>query len=195
MRRYPRIAQFSAQVRRGEGKNLATKEDIEDITASIERVRSQHAAGLERVRAELHRALNVHKLQCETELKTYEQIWVDLVDVQQAALSLRPVVDTLPHDGSEKQRIIQKRLETFGESFNRFVSRVHSRRPFYPTDVFKELMELVRLAHGEAINVQWGDKHGAGYWKEAMANAEAISAQVDKVCGVVRVRLASAGAA
>src|SRR5215213_11200962 len=98
-------------------KNLATKEDIEDITASIERVRSQHTAELERVRSDLNRALNVHKLQYETELKTYEQIWVDLVDVQRAALSLRPVVDTLPHDEAEKQRVMQKRLETFGDAF------------------------------------------------------------------------------
>jgi hypothetical protein len=176
-------------------KNLATKEDIEGITASIERVRSQHAAELERVRSDLNRALNVHKLQYETELRTYEQIWIDLVDVQRAALSLRPIVDTLPQDESEKQRVIQKRLETFGEAFNRFVARVHSRRPFYPPEVFAELNELLRLAHGEAIDVQWGDKHDAGYWKDAKRNAEAISAQVDKVCEAVRRRLGSAGAA
>ena len=176
-------------------KNLATKEDVGDITATIERVRSQYATDLERVRSDLTRSLNVHKLQYETELRTYEEIWKDLVDVQRAALSLRPMIDSVPRDEAERNRVVQKRLEAFGEAFNRFTARVHSRRPFYPQSIFTVFDELLRLAHSEAIDVEWGDKHDRDYWKDARRNATAISDQVDKICDAVRARLASSGAA
>ena len=178
------------------GKNLATKEDIADITSRIEEVRAQYATQLEKVRFELARAGNVHRFQYETELKTYEAIWNILVEVQDAVQSLRPILDTRLSDKADQDKRDQERLRSFGEAFNKFRGIVHKRRPFFPRQIFSELEALMKLAHGEALEVAYKEEGWSKeYWQSARKNAEAISTQVDSICEAIRTRLRDTGVA
>jgi hypothetical protein len=51
------------------GKNLASKEDIEELTRKVEGIKAQHSLELERLRSELGRASLIHKAQYETEFR------------------------------------------------------------------------------------------------------------------------------
>jgi hypothetical protein len=167
------------------GKNLATKEDVGALTHAVESVKLQY-----------QRAGVVQKAQFEAELHTYEEIWEKLIDVQRSAMELRPALDRGLAPGETKEQRKSQRLQRFADAFNEFTRTVRKRRPFYPEEVFKELNELVRLAHSEAVDYQLGEPGvDPGYWKQAMDNAQKISAQVDNLCNVIRERLAKVSAA
>lgn len=74
------------------GKNLATKEDIEEITEKVESVRTQHATSLEHLRLELHsiaherqtRFLKLH----ERRVEAIDGLYCRLVRTQSAFFPL-----------------------------------------------------------------------------------------------------------
>lgn len=51
------------------GKNLATKEDVADITSRIEDVKAKYAQDLEGLRAAIHSRLGIHQFRYERELE------------------------------------------------------------------------------------------------------------------------------
>lgn len=157
-------------------KNLATKEDIGTLTHQVEGVKLQY----QRAGA-----------QFEAEFRTYQEIWERIVDVQRAALDLRPVLDRGLAPGETREDRKSQRLQRFADAFNEFNRLYWKRRPFYADAVFQELNELTTVVHGEAIGYEIGEL-GAHreYWTEARANAEKIAAQVERLCTVIRERLA-----
>jgi len=64
------------------GKNLATKEDIKDITEKIEAVRSQYA-----------KQQHIHEMAFDKEFEILSEVWATLVDLRNATLGLRPILD------------------------------------------------------------------------------------------------------
>jgi hypothetical protein len=173
------------------GKNLASKEDIEELTRKVEGIKAQHSLELERLRSELGRASLIHKAQYETEFRAYKEIWPRLVDVQRAAAALRPIWDyTDPKESPEERR--RRRSQEFGEAFNALQNAVWKRKPFYSAAVHRELQELTHLAHGEAIDYQHGDPNrDDNYWPDTIKNMEAISAKVDMICEAIRQRVSA----
>jgi hypothetical protein len=176
------------------GRNLATKEDVASITNEIEGVRSQHLAALEHLRSDLARGLNMHKVRYETELDTYKEIWAKLVPLEHATLLLRPTkvfgaVPTGPIDEHNRQL-----LKAFWEAFAPFSDLVYKTRPFYPESVYRELTNLMHLVHGEALDFRLRDPaKDQDYWDKALANADAIIGQIDKICDTIRSRLTETG--
>jgi hypothetical protein len=49
------------------GKNLASKEDLEELTRNVEGIKTKYSGELERLRFDLSRASLIHKAQYETE--------------------------------------------------------------------------------------------------------------------------------
>src|SRR5574341_2266116 len=64
------------------GKNLATKEDIEEITRKVEAVRAEYA-----------QLSHVHRLTFEKEFEILDGLWKALVDLGSATQGLRPILD------------------------------------------------------------------------------------------------------
>lgn len=173
------------------GKNLASKEDLEELTRKVEGVRTQYLGELEHLRFDLARASLVYKAQYETEFRVYEEIWQRLVDVQRTVAALRPMLDyTDPKESSEERR--SRRLREFGEAFNAMQTAVWKSKPFYSAAVHRELQELSRLIQGEAIDYQHGDPHrDQDYWRDAQKNIEAISNKIEAVCEAIRQRVSA----
>lgn len=171
------------------GKNLASKQDIEELTRKVEGIRSQYLTELERLRFDLERASLMHRARYETEFRVYEEIWQNLVPVQRAVASLRPMFDYADPKETDAERRT-RRLNMFGEAFNALQTAIWKGKPFYSAEVHRELQELSRLLHSEAVDYQYGDAHrDEDYWRTAKQNAEAIGKQVDLVCEAIRARL------
>jgi len=62
------------------GKNLASKEDLEELTRKVEGVKTQYLSELERLRFDLGQASLVHRAQYETEFRVYEEINMEVHD-------------------------------------------------------------------------------------------------------------------
>jgi hypothetical protein len=175
---------------------VATKQDLREIIEKVDTLRAGSVADSARLRADtVKQPPEVRQFQYDTELKTYEDVWTMLVQVQTATEGLRPVLDTIHlHEQAVKEARDRKRLADFADVFNSFTRFVQHRRPFFPPPIYLELQRLMTLAHGDAIDVAHVREHqDPAYWMSARENAEAISHQVDRIGEVIRDRLRLTG--
>ena len=168
------------------GENLATKEDISEITDKVENVKTSYATSLEKFKSELTKQLYIHNLQYDSEYKIYLEIWEELIEVRNATLKMRPMFDTSTGDKEGRK---QERLKIFADCFNKFHLNVDKKRPFYVESVYKELYELIKIVHTEYIDYQYGEEYDKNYWKDANDNADKIISQIDAICNKIRERI------
>ncbi len=71
-------------------ENLATKQDIGEITRTVEEVKSNLATSLELIKWELGKKATIHRLAAESEFKALTEIAKHLYEIQLATENLRP---------------------------------------------------------------------------------------------------------
>jgi len=176
---------------REKGKNLATKEDVGQITTKIESAKTEFAERLEKVRASLEVRSHYSRVRYEREMKTYEEVWTKLCGLKDAALSLRPVMDSSLKEGQTEEDRKRERAGKFIDCYMQLSRAVDYSRPFYPPGIWIELRQLLDLCWKEGVQYRFrGDGRGMiDYWDQAMENAKAITSQVDKTCEAIRSRL------
>jgi hypothetical protein len=165
---------------REKGKNLATKEDISEITRKVESIKTDLAT-----------KQHFSQIRYEREVKVFEEIWPKLCELQGAVLSLRPVMDYSPREGETVESRKQERAAKFNAAFNNYRITINHNRPFYPPKIWEELQTILKLCWGEAVqfSVHSGERIPRDYWEKAMDNAKAINEQIDKTCEAIRTRL------
>lgn len=175
------------------GANLATKEDVEEITRKVESIRSEQVAGIERLKSELSQVQTINRTQYELELAALRDVWEALLPVHRAAAALRPAWDSVLAEGETEQSRKRGRLTRFYDTLTPFGDVVWKHRPFYSASVFGELSELLRLMQVEAVQYRVFDSNRKeDYWDKAEESAAAINRQVEFVCETIRNRLSVA---
>jgi hypothetical protein len=163
------------------GENLATKEDIGDITKEIEIVRIS-----------LGSQLHVHRVRYEKEFDILLDLSEHLVELQASVLGLRPTTDWNPPDRDDEEKI--KRLTRFSDAFYQLRKNAASRRPFYPQDIYESVDKLTKVAFSEAFEFSHFSRedrrHRAkDYWERAEKNAEEITSLAEEVLNKIRERV------
>jgi hypothetical protein len=95
-------------------ENVATKQDIAQLTHLVEDIKADHARDLERLKSGLLKDVGSHRIQYETELQTYKEIWAAAYDVFNATNALRP--HSSQRDGSGMRRNLSRLTMRRGES-------------------------------------------------------------------------------
>ncbi len=137
---------------REKGRNLATREDVAEITRKVESVKTDYSRELERVRAELEasnrrvqaeldKTVFVHRIQFETEFNALSDVWEKLAAVRSTMSVLRPAM-AIVDNREDPHQALQRRFSAFSTSVNALVRSVHDRSPFYPQNIFEELEVL-----------------------------------------------------
>jgi uncharacterized membrane protein len=165
------------------GKNLATKEDIKDITDKVESIRLEYA-----------RRQHKHEIAFGKEFEILSEVWNTLVDLRIATQGLRPLLDYVhPNETDEERKV--NRLQKFAESFEVFASTVVKNQPFYPEDVYESLFQIMMISREEADEYSHRDPNkrplDSQYWDNALNNQKKILAMVDQVCEKIRNRIAA----
>lgn len=171
-------------------KNLATKEDVQQITEAVESVKNKFEQDNERLRHSLERSNHVTKFQFEKEYDLYREMWASLVDLKRTSLSLRPVMDFIdPKESAEERK--KNRLNKFADAYEKTVDVAEKSRPFYPAAIWLELRKLLDIAHKEAVGYRHQDegRNWEKYWGDAQAAQKAILEQIDVVSVAMRDRL------
>ena len=175
------------------GKNLATKEDIEDITDKIEHIRSDYSSSLEMFKSELNKQLQIHRISFEKEFDILSELWKSLSKLRYATASLRPEGDIIDTRITEEERKKQ-RLQNFFDSYNSAFEIVQYNRPFYPDYIYDEVNKIMRISMREAIqyknrSCEYNEKgYDQKYWDKAVENIEQIVSGVDQVCHKIKSR-------
>ena len=179
------VASYGAE----KGKNLATKEDVGEITRRIETVRTSYAAELERLRVTLTATAAVHRAQYEAEVATYTAVWEKIMVLHGALYGVWGQRSAMDHADLEGQSAAD--AARFVGAVLAFRQEVERRRPFYPNAVYNELLALddmitdLGTPYLPPVPVPYRARRGPG-----SVDLEVVAAQVDRVCEVIRGRLA-----
>lgn len=174
------------------GENLATKEDISEITNKIETVKHDYARQLESTKAELSAALSTHGFRYEKEYEVLNDLTALLVDVRDVSLSLRPVIEFKDPSKTDEEVKKEKLQRLFEAGRALYLSR-EKKRPFYPAEIYEAILAVEKIARSESINYQYKDpldeKNFLTYWDEAEKNQEEIASLADLAMEKIRSRV------
>lgn len=160
------------------GKQRAIQDRLAENTKIVESLKSQ-----------FDQASHAAKVQFETEFRIYKEVWVSVLSLRNATLSLRPVLDK--RDPAETPQAEQRRrLGDFYKAFYDFRKIAEENKPFYPEDIWKELNALLQLMHGEAIAYRMDspEKDFDKYWTDSEKNEKQILNAVENICNRIRDR-------
>lgn len=174
------------------GENLATKEDISEITDKIESVKHEYANDLESVKAELSAKLSTHGFRYENEYSILSELTGLLVDVRDASVSLRPVMDFKDPNKADAD-IKRERLQRLFEARRLLYFAREKKRPFYPEEIYQSILSIEKSVHTESVKYQYQNPFDEGnfmsYWEEAEKNQNEITASAEAAMEKIRSRV------
>ncbi|MCD9495020.1 hypothetical protein [Photobacterium carnosum] len=173
-------------------ENLATKEDIGDITQKIEDVKIDYATQLEETKAALMSRISTHSYRFEKEYEVLSQLTECLVEVRSATLQLRPIFDRVDLTESEDERK-NKRLDRLYDARKTLFQVRETKRPFFTKDIYKSILEIDKTAHHESIGYELHSPNDLkrDYWEDAEKNQETITQSVEQAMTKIRERVRS----
>lgn len=186
------LKSFFPEYFKKKAENLATKEDIADITNQIESVKHEYATQLENARADLSALVTRHGFRYEKEYEVLARLTELLVDLRDASNSLRPAVDYKDPSLTEDQ-IKQNRLTRLHEAGRLVYRESQINRPFFPGDIFDSIDAILKISHLESIEYRIKDPFKGEafleYWENAEKNQKAITQAVEDAMDLIRQRV------
>jgi hypothetical protein len=174
------------------GKNLATKEDVSEITSRIEEVKAAYARDLEALRAAVHSRLGIHQFRYEREFEILLPLSEKLVELRDATLALRPETEYVNPEESEDDRK-KRKLSRYFEASRDLYQFSETRRPFVPETLVQALRALDQVTWREVIQYRHraplGPNYDPKYWDNALENSAQIQTVTENVLNVIRDRV------
>lgn len=175
------------------GKNLATKEDISEITNKIETVKHEYATQLESVKAGLSAQLSTHGYRYEKEYQVLSELTACLVEVRDTLLGLRPLLDYVDQKKS-KEEVKQERLGRYYEAQRNLYQIREKKKPFYPDDIYQAVREVEKAGIRESIKYRYHSPDSyegdwMKYWEEAEKNQDQIAEAAEQAVEKIRARV------
>jgi hypothetical protein len=143
------------------GKNLATKEDVGEITRRIEEVK-----------AAIGSRIHVYQVRYEHEFKILLELSEKLVAVRDAAQGLRPEAS---YEDINDPEVKKARMAKYIEAARELYLFVETRQPFFPEQIYQAIKVLDQVSWREfvAFKIRKPDE-GLMYWDSALKNGAEI---------------------
>jgi uncharacterized protein YoxC len=173
-------------------ENLATKEDVGQITKQVESIRHLYLKELESLRAVMNAQLYIHQTRYQNEFNILKDLSEKIFELRDSGLSLRPVLDHINQNEPEEKRKAN-RLNRYSAAAVAFYKMYESYKPFYPAEIYSSITELNKLIRKEAVEYAITSDKGIDfdpkYWEKAMANGELISKLANEAIELIRNRV------
>jgi hypothetical protein len=160
--------------------------------ASLEQLKNEYAAELERLRNQLGHVSLVHRAKFETEFAATRDVWAAVSVARSKGTGLRPSAHVAPLNETDDERLarFRTRQQAFREARNQLVKTLDEHAPFLAPEVFASA-DAVRvtvvqedldagLAHPEPFSFEWFDRGDDA--------ATQLRAQVDALADTIRRR-------
>ena len=142
------------------GKNLATKEDIHEITEKIEAVKAVFVS-----------RLHIQQVRYEHEFKILLELAEKLVALRDAAIGLRPEASYGDVSDPEERK---RRATAYSDAGKQFYQFVETRQPFFPEEIYQTLKALEHKSWSEFVQFKHQDPKSQQFWDNAMKNGAEI---------------------
>ena len=139
--------------------------------------------------AEIQSSVYISQKQLEHEYDIYQNVWASLIELKNATMQLRPLMDYVDPKKT-REEVIRERLQVFGEKYNQFAAVILHNKPFYPQSVFDVLDRVIEKCRHESIDSEYIERNNSEYYKEAQENRQEIIGLIDNACTKIRDRLA-----
>lgn len=157
-------------------ENLATKEDVQEITKLAESMK-----------ASINSRLHVNQTRYNKEYELLHELTEKIVSLKNKTLSLRPTVDFANAKAKEEKG---ERLKEFYEANRQLYLIMENNRPFYPEKIYKKLAEISNISWKEKTQFTRGYQgDDIKYWEEAEKNSEDIIKHTDEAIDLIRERV------
>jgi hypothetical protein len=166
-------------------ENAATKEDIGELTRLVEEVQAEYSRDLERLKSVLLKDVESHRIRYETELDTYQKIWPAAHRLLVAANALE--MPTLQGGPGQMQAIGDSR-RAFHKAYSVYEEALMELRPFYPDEVYNQLLALGHAVLGMVPPSITDD----AWFARVQAERAKLKGLVDGMCDTIRNRLHAA---
>lgn len=154
------------------GRNLATKEDVKEITGKIEEVK-----------ASIGSRLHIYQVRYEREFGILLELSEKLVAARDAAQGLRPEVS---YDDINDPEVKRKRMERYIDAARNLYLFVETRQPFFPEDIYKTMKVLDQVAWKEFVEFKnRRPDESPKYWDNALKNG----AEIGKITGAALLQI------
>jgi len=180
------LAAFIGAYLREKGKNVATREDIADITRKVESIKHELRTDIEHLKAGLDRATHVSKQQFDVEFCIYQDIWKKLSVLRATFFARHPYVSEIlsPEAREERDR---KRTEAFNSAYVEFVNAVDYNQPFYSDEVYDSLSAIINFCIDNKLESE-SSEPGQNYWQRIRDNKQKLLKLIDTALKSIRAR-------
>lgn len=157
------------------GRNLATKEDIGEITDKIEEVKSKFTN---------------HSHRYTREYEILSQLTDYLIELRLATESLRPTIDYINPDEPEWERK-DRRLGYFHKARRDLYMVREKKRPFYPEYIYQQIIKIDDIVYNESLDYECfsSKEQREEYWNSATENRKSLIQSLDLAMEAIRERV------
>jgi hypothetical protein len=159
-------------------ENLATKQDVEEITRKVETIRS-----------DVEKSKQVELAILGNRIAAIRDVWAKVVRARNLVLALRPTVSvtSIPDRLSEEGK---KAIADWSTAYNEFSEMLDANAPFLEEELFSKLLDIRKAIFGEGLGyVMHKEENWPKYWEEANKNQESIRALVEECRKYIRDKL------
>jgi hypothetical protein len=139
------VTQYLPGYVRKKGENLATREDIEEITKKIESVKDEYARGMAEVQAHLSAQVHNHSFRYEKEFEVLSELSALLGDLDLHGNALiRSHIQ--PRAQVKSEHLVEERMKAvhvFQDMRGNLSQHTLKYRPFYHPDIFVTVGEVI----------------------------------------------------
>lgn len=171
------------------GKNLATREDIHEITRQIESAKIEYSRELEGLKNQLNLKFHAHTVRFEKEFRVLEEVWSRLIDLHNAGAAFKPGFKSGKSDKAEDRK-------RFGESYSALLRTIDVQKPFFPQEVFNLLEGYRKSQYEYFVDHEFitepdfqRDWVTPEFWEKRKENLKEIEKLAEGVCKTIRERL------
>ena len=164
------------------GENLATKEDIEEITEKIESVRVEFAQRQHRGQAAF-----------DKEFQVFVSLQGSVKKLQQNTIKLRPWIGTTTPNETKEEKL--EKLKKFLDAYESFNLLIVNNQPFFSKEIYKELNKIKEICFQEKVTYEYVELDGAepailsDYWEQANKNTTELRTRIATIEDLIRKRI------
>jgi hypothetical protein len=138
-------------------KNLATKEDVADITDKIEGVKRDHAEQMARLNMALSQQQLVRRKRFEKEYATYEEIWKAFVAWEKSLNAARPRAKYAALPKETQEDLLEQLRKLLFEGRDVAIATMRGARPYIEPSVYQACSKFIMAAQEEAQHLTLAD--------------------------------------